>query len=188
MQELDSYEYHLDRSLLTPPSTELHFESQLRTYLVNATSVCLDSGSTCFIHSPSSTKYDSLPSYIQPLPEHISTDDIHFLWKKGALIVPKTALRNRLIQCYVEYVYPYMPTIELHSFLRIVSGRNGGTEKVSLLLFHAIMFAGTAFVDMAFLETAGYTTRMEARKAFYNRTKVSITANSDNTYIDYYSR
>jgi hypothetical protein len=65
-----------------------------------------------------------------------------------------------------------MPLIELHDFLRIVDRGNGENGKISLVLFQAVMFAGTAFVDMALLTAAGYPTRKSARKAFYQKARV----------------
>ncbi len=104
----------------------------------------------------------------------MTADDIQYLWKKGALSIPDTIFRNALLQAYIEFVHPYMPLIELHDFLRIVDRNDGENGKISLVLFQAVMFAGTAFVDMAFLEAAGYTTRKSARKAFYQKARVSL--------------
>ena len=124
--------------------------------------------------SPITITSDSLPPYLKPPPGDMSADTMHFIRERGAFTVPETTLRNQLLQCYVDYVYPFMPSIDLRSFLRIVIGEDKGAEKVSLLLFHAIMFTGTAFVDMGLLERAGYKTRIEARTAFYNKVRVCV--------------
>jgi hypothetical protein len=121
-------------------------------------------------------QHGPLPPYIKPLPPRMTADDIQYLWKKGALSIPDTIFRNALLQAYIEYVHPYMPLIELHDFLRIVEQNNGENGKISLVLFQAVMFAGTAFVDMALLKSAGYSTRKAARKAFYQKARVSILA------------
>jgi hypothetical protein len=49
---------------------------------------------------------------------------------------------------------------------------------MSLLLFQAMMFAGAGFADMAILRSAGFNSRKEARKHFFNRCKVSNSATS----------
>lgn len=103
----------------------------------------------------------------------MTADDIQYLWKKGALAIPDIAFRNALLQAFIEYVYPYMPLLELHDFLRIVDRNDGESGKISLVLFQAVMFAGTAFVDKSYLTAAGYPTRKAARKAFYQRARVS---------------
>jgi hypothetical protein len=125
----------------------------------------------------SKLSYDgyTLPAYIKPLPARIAPDDVEYLSKKGALTVPEVSLRNELLRSYLEYVHPYMPLLELHDFLNIVERGNGTTGKLSLLLFQAVMFAGTAFVDMKHLENAGYMTRKAARKVFFQKTRVRMS-------------
>ena len=71
-----------------------------------------------------------------------------------------------------------MPLIEVHEVLRIIDDGTGASGKISLLLFQAIMFAGTAFVDMEFLRVAGYTSRKAARKAFFQKARVSTFQSS----------
>ncbi|KAK0973522.1 hypothetical protein LTR54_017329 [Friedmanniomyces endolithicus] len=113
-----------------------------------------------------------LPAYIRPLPAYLTQEDLRYLHSKGALSTPEGNFRDELLKCYIEYVYPYMPTVELHSLLCIIDTGTGESGQVSLLLLQAIMFAGTTFVDMASLQAAGYKTRRAARKASYERVKV----------------
>uniref|UniRef100_A0A093V4N4 Cutinase transcription factor 1 beta n=1 Tax=Talaromyces marneffei PM1 TaxID=1077442 RepID=A0A093V4N4_TALMA len=64
-----------------------------------------------------------------------------------------------------------LPVLDLHSFLEAVA-RNDPDANISLLLFQAVMFAGTAFVDLRHLQAAGFKTRREARKAFFNNARL----------------
>jgi hypothetical protein len=114
-----------------------------------------------------------LPLYIKPLPPKIGPDEIAYLEKKGALTVPKATLRSEVLRAYVDYVHPYMPLLDLHDFLTTIDQPDGSLGKVSLILFQAVMFAGSAFVDMQYLRAAGYVTRKEARKDFFQKTRVS---------------
>jgi hypothetical protein len=100
--------------------------------------------------------------------------DIDYLFAKGALSLPEESVRNALLRSYLEYVHPYMPLLEIHELLQIINDGNGATGRISLLLFQAIMFAGTAFVDMEYLKLAGYSNRKAARKAFFQKARVSI--------------
>jgi hypothetical protein len=84
-----------------------------------------------------------------------------------------------MLRAYVEFVHPYMPLLDLHDFLSMVDRRDGSKGQVSLILFQAVMFAGSAFVDMEHLRTAGYHTRKEARKDFFQKTRVSEAHLSD---------
>lgn len=112
-----------------------------------------------------------LPSYIRPLPPRIMADDIDFLQRKGALTVPDAQLRNELLRSYVQYVHPYMPLLDLKDFLHPIE-KNDGHSPVSLLLFQAVMFAATAYIDMRFLQAQGFDNRKAARKVFFQRARV----------------
>ena len=71
----------------------------------------------------------------------------------------------------MQYVHPFLPIIDLQDFLGTVE-RNQATDTISLLLFQAIMFAGTAYIDMRYLLAQGYMTRKAARKPFFERVKL----------------
>lgn len=113
-----------------------------------------------------------LPEYIRGLPQRLQRDDVEYLVTKGALTIPDTTLRNELLKAYIYYVHPYMPLLDLEEFLQVIA-RNDGVHQMSLLLFQAVMFAGTAFVDVEHLLNAGYSSRKIARKIFFQRARVS---------------
>lgn len=114
---------------------------------------------------------DSLPDYIRALPPRLQKEDIDYLAMKGALTVPDVGLRNELIKSYIHYVHTYMPLLDLEDFLQVIA-MNDGVHRMSLLLFQAVMFAGTAFVDLKHLRAAGYHSRKSARKIFFQRTRL----------------
>ena len=116
------------------------------------------------------TPTQNLPPYIKPLPTKLGYDEIVFLEKKGALTIPPVDLRNALLRSYAEFVHPYMPLINLHEIVEIID-HNGGLQTISLLLFQAIMFAGVATVDMRYLKSAGYSSRRDARREFFQKTR-----------------
>ncbi|KAF4998204.1 hypothetical protein FDECE_11846 [Fusarium decemcellulare] len=113
-----------------------------------------------------------LPAFLRPLPTKIAAEDVKYLQIKGALSVPTLPLQNALLQAYVEYVHPYMPLMDLNSFLGIISSRDGQNGQTSLFLYQAVMFAASAFVDMKYLREGGYTTRKGARKSFFQKTRL----------------
>lgn len=98
--------------------------------------------------------------------------DIDYLFVNGALSIPDIPLRNSLLQSYFEYVHPYMPVIEVRELIEILEDGTGASGKISLLLFQAIMFAGTAFIDIELLRSAGFSNRKAARMAFFQKAKV----------------
>ncbi|KAG5930810.1 Cutinase transcription factor 1 beta [Claviceps sorghi] len=113
-----------------------------------------------------------LPAFVRPLPARIGPEDVQYLAVKGALTLPNMTLQNALLQCYIEYVYPFMPLIDLHDFLGIVDRRDGASGQTSLLLYQSIMFSAVAFVDIRHLREAGFSTRKAARKAFFQKTRL----------------
>jgi hypothetical protein len=115
-----------------------------------------------------------LPAFIRPLSSKIASEDVAYLHAKGALTLPDTRLQNAFLQAYVEYVHPYMPLMDLHDFLGIINCRDGLNGQVSLFLYHAVMFAATAFVDRKYLREAGYATRKAARKSYFQKTRVCL--------------
>ncbi|EEH37972.2 hypothetical protein PAAG_00893 [Paracoccidioides lutzii Pb01] len=111
-----------------------------------------------------------LPRYIKHYPTQLEPDDLKYLQTKGAFRIPHFALRNELLKNFINYVHVYMPFLDLEDFLQTIY-ENNGRKQISLLLFQAVMFAGTAFVDMKHLRMAGYQSRREARKAFFQRVR-----------------
>ncbi|RKK14784.1 Cutinase transcription factor 1 beta [Fusarium oxysporum f. sp. cepae] len=93
---------------------------------------------------------DQVPPGFKPLPTKVAAEDVRYLRSKGALSVPSVPLQSALLQAYVEYVNPYMP-LELFPFLNAINAGDGRAEKVSLLMYQAVMFAATAFVDIELL-------------------------------------
>lgn len=96
--------------------------------------------------------------------------------------MPETSLRDELLLAFVLYVHPYMPVLDLQrDLLDAVYMQEKDSGQCSLLLFQAVMFAGSAFVDLRLLETLGFRSRRAARKALYFKVKVSAT----HSFFDY---
>lgn len=114
---------------------------------------------------------DDEPRFLKPLPSRIAPEDLEFLRFRGALTIPESGLRNELLRCYIQWVHSFLPVLNLQEFLRCIA-ENDPNGNVSILLFQAVMFVATAFVDLKHLQTAGYTTRKNARGAFYTRLRV----------------
>lgn len=118
--------------------------------------------------SPSHTL---LPIYIKPLPSRLTPDDVAYLERKGALAIPPAHLRNELLRNYVEFVHPYMPLLDLRDYFQALD-TSDGSHTVSLLLFQAVLFAGVATIDKRYLRAAGYATRRDARRDFFQKTRL----------------
>lgn len=113
----------------------------------------------------------TLPAYIRRLPPRITPQDLNYLAAKDALHIPDDEFRNELLRTYVDVFHPFMPVLDLESFLTpILCGTSH--NPISLLLFQAVMFVSVAFVDSQFLRSRGYPNRKAARKVFFNRVRV----------------
>ena len=113
-----------------------------------------------------------LPPYLKPLPPHLGCEEIRYLADKGALSVPSDMLRNQLLGAYIDFVNPFMPLLSLHDFLWAIDNAECGRKFPSLIVFQAVMFAGSAFVDINYLRDAGYVTRRQAQKDLFQKTRV----------------
>ena len=112
-----------------------------------------------------------LPTYIRR-PQHcLKPQELAYLEQRGAFSIPHTALSEQLLLAFVLYVNPFLPVIDLQEFIDGVEGKPGC--EISLILFQAVMFAGTAFVDLQYLLDAGFHNRVTARAYFYEKIKVS---------------
>ncbi|KAJ9614614.1 hypothetical protein H2200_002751 [Cladophialophora chaetospira] len=114
------------------------------------------------------------PGWISPLRTGLDEDMLWLLRKKKALSVPPQPLRDHLLRAYVQYVHPFLPLLDLEDLMQAFEMK--GEARISLVLFQAIMFAGTAFVDMVHLESEGFRTHKEARRAYYERVRLLFDA------------
>lgn len=135
------------------------------------------------ISKQSKPQSNRLPKYISALPVDLNTDDILYLNIKGALTIPPLEVRDALVQTYIDFVYPFMPVLNLEKLLSCIEGEFDGGQNISLLVLQAIMFAGSAFVGMPFLEQIGFSSRREARKFLFQKVKVGIIITVSILYI-----
>lgn len=113
----------------------------------------------------------TLPDFLEPLPGAVLSDDLAFLVHKGALRIPGPPLRDAILLCYAHAVHPFMPVLDLGYFLDSIAS-NGTSGRVSLLLFQAVMFAGSCVVDRKLLREHGFDSGKHARKALFSRVRL----------------
>ncbi|CRL23322.1 Transcription factor, fungi [Penicillium camemberti] len=132
---------------------------------------------------PLTAMLDDEPRFLKPLPARIAPEDLEFLRFRGALSLPESGLRDELLRCYIQWVHSFMPVLNLQEFLRCVA-ENDPEGNVSILLFQAVMFVGTAFVDLKHLQDAGYSTRKSARNAFFTRLRLLYSLDCEEDRIE----
>ncbi|OQE35235.1 hypothetical protein PENCOP_c014G03122 [Penicillium coprophilum] len=132
---------------------------------------------------PLTAMLDDEPRFLKPLPARIAPEDLEFLRFRGALSLPESGLRDELLRCYIQWVHSFMPVLNLQEFLRCVA-ENDPEGNVSILLFQAVMFVGTAFIDLKHLQDAGYPTRKSARNAFFTRLRLLYSLDCEEDRIE----
>ncbi|RAK90973.1 Zn(II)2Cys6 transcription factor [Aspergillus costaricaensis CBS 115574] len=125
---------------------------------------------------------DDEPRFLKPLPSRIPPEDLEFLRFREALSIPESGLRNELLRCYIKWVHSFMPVLNLQEFLRCVA-ENDPNGNISLLLFQAVMFVATAFIDLHHLQAAGYATRKIARNVFFTRLRLLYSLDCEDDRI-----
>ena len=128
------------------------------------------------LNVPNASNFE-LPSYVRPSRPDIRQDDLELLARRGALSLPVGELRDQLVRSFVLYVYPFMPVVDLEDFIGAIDG-NEASPKISLIVFQAVLFSATAFVDLPLLQEAGYENRRAARADYYQKVKVSWLSHS----------
>ncbi|KIN03242.1 hypothetical protein OIDMADRAFT_64116, partial [Oidiodendron maius Zn] len=113
-----------------------------------------------------------VPSYFYSVPKRIGEKDLEYLRKEGVFSLPGTRLRNQLLKAYIDYVHGYIPVLGLNDFLSIIHSEDTGGKKLSLLLFNAVMFAGSTCIKLKCLQEAGFATRKQARRHFWQKTRL----------------
>ncbi|OAL36964.1 hypothetical protein AYO20_03733 [Fonsecaea nubica] len=90
---------------------------------------------------------------------------------KGVFDIPNANCRNELLRSYFLFSYPLLPLLDIGDFLRPMIEDDTG-DKVSLVLFHAVMCSGAAHVDMQVLRDLGFKSRKLARSSFFERARL----------------
>lgn len=115
-----------------------------------------------------------LPGFIKSL--HTSTEAcFRFLLAEGALTLPSLPLQQALVKSYIEYAYPRMPVLDLGRLCDTLDSKGEGNCQISLLLYQAILWAGSSHVRACDLRGTGYANKRSLRDTLYRRIEVSTT-------------
>lgn len=87
---------------------------------------------------------------MEQLPDSMTSQSLKYLQQKSILQLPDICLQRELLRSYIAYLHGYMPILELDAFLECMFGECGPYERVSLLVFQALLFAGSAFINFHF--------------------------------------
>lgn len=86
--------------------------------------------------------YDTLPFIATPELGHLSALDVRFMQLNGCFELPPMPILNELVRMYFLHTHPIVPLLDEGDFWDSFSCSSG--EKISLLLFQAMVFAACA--------------------------------------------
>jgi hypothetical protein len=119
-------------------------------------------------------KMEELPTFIKELPRTFIRLSELVPTTREALSIPSDALRDELIDKYIQFVHPLAPITLIGDLLDCIEAGAEARKVISLLLFQAIMFAGSAFASTEILAREGYRSRMAARRTLFTRARASF--------------
>ncbi|EAW24604.1 Zn(II)2Cys6 transcription factor [Aspergillus fischeri NRRL 181] len=104
-------------------------------------------------------------------PQHLDEADITYLKAKGAFTPPSEKTLDDLVAVYLSRFHP------LYSIVNKVELEKVHKEhKLPWILLHAVCFIGATFCEPYILHSAGFLSRSDARRHFYQKAKLLFDA------------
>lgn len=105
--------------------------------------------------------------------QNFSEDDARYLRAKGAFTEPIARIKKALVQAFVNSVQHDFPVLDMLEFATLLSSDGVSEDRASPILLQAVLFVGSSHVDSHVIQDAGFESREEIRRTFYDRAKVS---------------
>ncbi|KAJ9646708.1 hypothetical protein H2204_000400 [Knufia peltigerae] len=113
----------------------------------------------------------TLPGFIESPALHLDQSTLEYLAQQGAFNLPPEGIRNEFLKCFVDYVQPFGPVLDVRAFVRAIQ-QNDPYNPISLSLLWAVVFAASSFIDIDHLRLLGFNTRRSARQHLYRLVKL----------------
>ncbi|KAK1987549.1 fungal-specific transcription factor domain-containing protein [Colletotrichum cereale] len=116
----------------------------------------------------------------------IPPQDVNFLELQGCLRVPTRTILDEFVQQYFLHVHPLLPMLNEGDFWDVYCANPNShvpTDKLSLLVFQAMLFSSCNFVSRQTIKTLGFPTIRAARAAFYRRAKLLYDLESESSAL-----
>jgi hypothetical protein len=108
------------------------------------------------------------------IPSHLSGAQIRGLRNKEAISLPPESVLNTLLACFVDFVHPQLPFLDLRQLHGDVPAMiSAGT--FSLFVLHALLATTFPHVDGNILQSLGFSNAREASKCYQTKAVVGIT-------------
>ncbi|KAB5578351.1 fungal-specific transcription factor [Coniochaeta sp. 2T2.1] len=117
---------------------------------------------------------------------HILPQDVNYLESQGCFRVPTRAVLDEFVQQYFLHVHPLLPLFNEGDFwdVYLQQGPPGAPQqRMSLLVFQALIFATCNFVSRQSIKALGYPSIRTCRAALYRRAKLLYDFESESSPI-----
>jgi len=114
----------------------------------------------------------NLPSFVAPPAPSMSRPAFAFLNAAGCFDLPSTLVQKMLITAYFEFVQPPLPLTDFWQYEDILELSHVQHNRISLLLYTALLFAGAIYVDQTQLSQAGHPVRWVLMQDLFEKAKV----------------
>ncbi|RKK64370.1 hypothetical protein BFJ69_g16754 [Fusarium oxysporum] len=112
---------------------------------------------------------------------NIDSETHEYLEKRGCFDLPALDIQQSLVQAYFHYVHPFLPVIHVSSFLKPFE--SPGQDGVCLHLLWSVFLAAANFADATTVQSAGYESRKDMKRAMFLRAKALYDANYERSKI-----
>ncbi|RFN48881.1 hypothetical protein FIE12Z_6936 [Fusarium flagelliforme] len=102
----------------------------------------------------------------------IPHQDVTYLEAQGCLHVPITPVLNVFMSKYFAYRHLFLPLIDEGEFWDMCSQSSQSTNKISLFVLFAMLFASCNFVPIEYLKRLGYSDVHTAQADLYRKAKL----------------
>ncbi|KAL2846367.1 hypothetical protein BJY01DRAFT_263335 [Aspergillus pseudoustus] len=126
------------------------------------------SGPSCF---PGHVEWSTYP-FLEFRDSTIGHEDLAFLSAKGCFSVPDTQALHEFVRNYFLYVHPTFPVINEAEFWVSYTRSSIEYSKIPLFVLQALLFASCPYATLSTIQACGFSTKSEARNAFYKRAKI----------------
>ncbi|KAL4792559.1 hypothetical protein BDV19DRAFT_251000 [Aspergillus venezuelensis] len=165
---------HVEASLNTLPFRyDKHEEcSLLRGFFAEKVDTSEDDSYGRYRHKPidyRDERSDRFPDFIETF-EMPGGGALEVLQQKGVFEIPPAELQRMVLDKYEEFLHPLLPFLNVVQVRRTITGQDTNT-KISLFLYHAVMFIGLSCVDDGTISRLARVSKQAARAASYEKAK-----------------
>ncbi|KAL2861971.1 hypothetical protein BJX68DRAFT_14041 [Aspergillus pseudodeflectus] len=118
----------------------------------------------------------------------LDKEDVSYLRSKGCFSLPEQPALDEFITKFFLHTHPQTPVLDEAKFWRVYLQRDGpiqsSDQKISLFVFHAMLFMACSDVSLETIQKCGFTDKETARASFYKRAKLLFDLRAENSPLN----